>query len=84
MTPGSGFSHGVSRKPGRLLNNNNSDVTPAYMTLRGGGGGGGGGYTSLADCGNNMKRNDLNKSMFEELFRGPRGCRIYGGLSRII
>ena len=27
-------------------------------------------YTSLANCGNNMEKNDLNKSMCEELFDG--------------
>ena len=62
MAPGSGVSYGTSRKPGRLLEY--SDLTSACGALQGGP------YTSQANRGNNMEKNDLNKSMCEGLFGG--------------
>ena len=64
MAPGTGVFCGVSWRPGCLLEY--SDLTSACGALQG--------WnlycTSLANHRNNMEKNNLNKSMCEELFRG--------------
>ena len=62
MAPRSVVFHGVSRKPGRLLEY--LDLTSACGALQGVP------YTSLDDRGNNTEKHDLNKSKCEELFEG--------------
>ena len=60
MAPGNDIFYSVTRKPGRLLEY--SYFTPACGLCRSEP------CISLADRGNNMERNDINKSMCEGLF----------------